>query len=168
MLTIDQRKLISLRREEANACIHFGLLHAGTLTACSGIEMLLKTLYDELISKLDDDQFLANELRAILIEMTGDNDRPIWDWAVGSDSTQTTILSVSFETTLNTFFPISICTHSIWQQEWVKCKHHHYQVTHEKALMINNYLNAFLDETRNLMAETPRKCGQWENSANIG
>ena len=60
MLTIDQRKLISLRREEANACIHFGLLHAGTLTACSGIEMLLKTLYDELISKLDkDDQFPA-------------------------------------------------------------------------------------------------------------
>ena len=153
MLTIDQRKLISLRREEANACIHFGLLHAGTLTACSGIEMLLKTLYDELISKLDkDDQFLANELRAILIEMTGDNDRQI-DLGLGgwirfyADNNLISELRNHFEYIFSDF---NLHTLHLANQEWVKCKHHHYQVTHEKALMINNYLNAFLDETRNL------------------
>lgn len=38
------RELIYLRREEANACMHYRLFHAATLTAGSGFELLLECL----------------------------------------------------------------------------------------------------------------------------
>ena len=80
MPIIDRRKLIMLRREEANACIHSGLYNAATLAACSGIEMLLKTLYEELIEKLEiDDPPLASELKNYRYLMTGDGE-PAYDW----------------------------------------------------------------------------------------
>ena len=151
MLTIDKRELITLRREEANACIHYGLYQAATLTACSGIEMLLNTLYDELMEKLtSDDPPLANELRGHRREMLGDNE-PENEWGLGRWIAFYREFNIFSELRNNfnySFSEFKMPTLRRANAEWVKCKHRPYQVARDKALMITNYLNAYLEETR--------------------
>lgn len=151
MLPIDQRELIGLRRQEATACMHFGLYHAATLTACSGIEMLLKTLFDELIEKLEsDDPSRANELHYFRSEIT-ESPEQAHDWGLGrwikfyNDFDIISALRNSFKYSFSAFKMTTL-----WKanSEWNKCKHDFAMANPATASLICNLLNAYLEETK--------------------
>lgn len=153
MRSVDNRILIVMRREEANACIHNQLYHAATLTACSGIEMLLVTLYGELLEKLQEvEPALAIEIENYRSERTGDQ---LIHWGMGN--------WISFYREFNIFDELrNHFNYDLYEfkmpslrrvnSEWINCKHRPYQISRETALSINNYLNVFLEETQHPMS----------------
>ena len=151
MLTVDRRELIVMRREEANACIHYGLHHAATLTACSGIEMLLKTLYDELLEKLlRDDPTLAQQMQNYRNEMTGSGE-PGNEWGLGRWITFYKDFNVFSELRNQFAYDFSeFKLQTLWHanSEWNKCKHSALEASPVTARLICNYLNTYLEETR--------------------
>lgn len=149
MLQIDPRKLILMRCEEANACIHYGLHHAATLTACSGIELLLETLFEELKEELS--RVSAREAH----ELLEDYCEAIYErglaheWGLGKwidfyvDCGILNKLQNQFRYQFNVLKPATLREANI---EWNKCKHSSYQITPIDAKRIAKYLTDYLEE----------------------
>ena len=153
MQAIDRRELIMMRRESANACLHYGLFHAATLTACSGIELLLKLLYDELIDSLSThDPETATELDNYRKEMSGYGANEI-DWGLGRwiqfyrDYGIISMLRNSFQYNYSEFK-----IGSLWRTRdvWNDCKHSFVQADPDTARLICNFLVDFLEENKYL------------------
>lgn len=149
MLQVHPRELILMRCEEANACIHFGLYQAATLTACSGIELLLETLFNELKTELS-----ASSTREAQ-ELQGDYDEAIYelgsadDWGLGKwliFYRDCGILNKLHNQFGYKFMELKSTTLSQANIEGNKCKHSSYQITPNDAKQITNYLTAYLEE----------------------
>ena len=150
------RELIVLRREEANACIHYGLYNAASLTACSGIEMLVKTLYDELINTLRQaEPSLAEEFEDGRSEKTDLTD-PTSDWGLGKwisfydDFGILHQLSRVFNYKLSTFTMTSLRQVN---NEWNACKHKVAHANPITARKVCGFLNDYLVETKHTDGE---------------
>ena len=75
MNSVTPRKAIVERRDEANTCIRHELYTAAALTACSGVELLLESLFTEYyISVLRDDRKTAKEILAERDKWNTDHD----------------------------------------------------------------------------------------------
>ena len=151
MLPIDHREQISLRREEADICIHFGLYIAATLTTCNAIELLLEMLFFELKEKLHaDDPRFANELQNYLDE-SKENEEPVNEWGLGK--------WISFYEKFNIFAELR--SHFGYRfvtfgpktlgnvnDVWNRYKHSFIEPSPVIALEVSNSLNAYLEEVR--------------------
>ena len=151
MLHVDKREFIALRSVEANQCLHYGLYHAATLTACSAIEILLKTLFDELIEALKSaDPQRAENLLDYHSEQSSDGvSQAVWGlgrWInFYSENGLIVELGNRFE---YKFRELRLATLVEANREWNKCKHDFGQAKPESADRVCRYLNSYLEETR--------------------
>ena len=146
-----EREHLIIRRGEATACLHYKLNHAATLTACSGIELLMeylaKQLHDGLASaSRRKANALLNEVRT---EERRNNAKTVY-WGLGSwaDFFKRRgifdLLCKQFDFTLAT---LNDYTLSQANETWNKCKHDPYLATPETALATVELFSAYLNET---------------------
>ena len=148
--TIERQHII-MRREEANASLHYKLYHSATLTACSGIELLLEFLVNNLHEKLSrDSKRQANALlRDLKNEERRNNSKTIY-WGLKSwvdfYKRQNIFdrLNKQFDFTFHTFN-----NHTLNESNeiWNRCKHDSYLATPEAARNTVDLLNDYLNET---------------------
>lgn len=147
-----ERDHIFLRRAEANACLHHGLNHSATLTACSGIELLLEFL----VSKLYDDHYRNSRRKAnSLLKQIEDEERrnsaKITYWGLGrwidlyKRRSIFAALSRQFDFEFNSLNEQSLNdTNEIWN----RCKHDPYLATRDNAMQTVELLTDCLVETQ--------------------
>lgn len=149
MNCVSPRKAIIERRDEANTCIRHDLYTAATLTACSGVELLLESVFTEYyISILRDDRRRARDFLA---------DREKWNeehglkhqWALGhwiryfEASGIPGKIKAHFGTDINI---LRLRTLESINIEWNKCKHEIYVASPQSATYIVDILNKSLEE----------------------
>ncbi len=143
------RELVNLRREEANACMHYRLYHAATLVAGSGVELLLECLVGDLLRILvannpNSAEKLKSDLKGFEFEK-GD----IRKWGLGVWSEFYTEYQIPFSLR-DAFSYKSECFNDgrirKVLNEWNRCKHDEHEALPETAREIVAYLNELLDE----------------------
>ena len=142
---------IANRRKEANGCLAHGYFHAATLTACSGIELLLefllKRLYDEL---LDQSKKKANALEKDLRNTEERNHSKTMYWGLNSWM-QFYQKNMIFERLCKQFDYAfkTLADYSLREvnEIWNKCKHDPYSATENDANRMVLRLNEYLLET---------------------
>ena len=151
ILRAIERQHIIMRRTEANACLHYRLFHSATLTACSGIELLLEYLVRQLYEELArQSKRRANALlRHVKDEERRNNAKSAY-WGLRSwvDFYKRHgvfgLLSKQFRYTFQTLNDYTLNeTNEIWNQ----CKHDSYLATPEIARDTVDRLNDYLKET---------------------
>lgn len=149
MLREIDRELVNLRREEANACLHYRLYHAATLTAGSGVELLLECLVGDLLQvfiteKSDSAERLESGLRQFEYER-GDIQR----WGLGVWSEFYSEYQIPFKLRQGLGYKPACFNEGRIRKvirEWNKCKHDIHEALPETAREIVVYLNELLDE----------------------
>ena len=152
------RELIYLRREEANACMHHRLFHAATLTAGSGLELLLMCLVGDLyraFAESDDDAEQAERLIDDLRQL-GPQDPQTENWGLGTWIGFYTESQMPYQLYkgLNCD-PKSFDFGRLRQANdtYVKAKHEPYKITVEDASKVIVFFDELLDEVGVLSAE---------------
>ena len=149
MLREIDLELVNLRREEANACMHYSLYHAATLTAGSGVELLLEFLVGELIdAHMVDQPQRADQLRNNLegkIYERGEIEK----WGLGVWCDFYSEFQIPFE--LWEMFDYQSRSYAEEKlrkvnKEWNRCKHGIHEALPDTAREIVVYLNELLDE----------------------
>ena len=144
------RELVNLRREEANACMHYSLYHAATLTAGSGVELLLECLVGDLYRELvvahqpERAEKLESELEDFEYEK-GDIRR----WGLGIWAEFYSECQIPFKLSEGLGYKPEYFKESRIRKvtkEWNKCKHDIHEALPETAREIVDYLNQLLDE----------------------
>ena len=146
-----ERNDIRNRRSEADSCLHFGLYHAATLTAGSGIELLLELLVYELHQELrQNDPPAAKKLRRKLEDEESRNRAKTKYWGLRSwirfydryDVIDTLEKCFNYQ-----FRMFNKMTLSETNQAWNRCKHDVDFADAETGNTIVLYLNAYLEES---------------------
>lgn len=147
-----KRQHILMRREEANRCLEFGLCHAATLTACSGIELLLELLIGELYKEFSrQGKRRANSLLRAVEDEESRNSAKTRYWGLKSWAdfykrrSLFEALSDNFDLTLRM---LNHHTLSQANETWNRCKHDPYLATEDTASKTVGLLNEFLNETK--------------------
>jgi len=149
MLREIDREFVNLRREEANACMHYRLYHAATLAAGSGVELLLECLVgdlhrafvadkpesaEKLESKLKDFEYEKGEIRR---------------WGLGVWSEFYSECQIPFKLSEGLGYKPECFTEGRIRnviKEWNRCKHDIHEALPETAREVVDYLNELLDE----------------------
>ncbi len=149
MLREIDRGLVNLRREEANACMHYRLYHAATLTAGSGVELLLECLVGDLLRVfVAEKPASAKDLESDLKDFEFEKGE-IGKWGLGvwsefySDYQIPFKLSDGLGCKSECFTEVRIRNVI---KEWNRCKHDIHEALPETAREIVDYLNELLDE----------------------
>ena len=147
-----ERDHIFLRRAEANACLHHGLNHSATLTACSGIELLLEFLVSELFDELSQNsRRKANSLLKQIEDEERRNNAKITYWGLGRwvdlYKRQSIFAALSGQFEFN-FKSLNEQTLNSANEIWNRCKHDSYLATRENALRTVELLTDCLAETQ--------------------
>lgn len=149
MLRKIDRELVNLRREEAMACMHYSLYHAATLTAGSGVELLLEFLVGELIDALTAVQpQRAEQLRQNLEDFKyqkGDMGK----WGLGVWCDFYLEFQIPFELRDNLGYQSKVFTDKYLRnvnEEWNRCKHDIYKALPDTAQKVVEYFNEILNE----------------------
>ena len=156
MESVTPRKAIIERRDEANSCIRYELYTAAALTACSGVELLLESLFTEYyISILRDDRnsaraFLAardqwNEEKDLKNQWTLTNWRRYFE-----DEEIPRKMQAHFGKEIKILSPGMLKDINI---EWNKCKHDIHVASPQAAIQIVEILNRSLEELDYLAGE---------------
>ena len=143
------RELVNLRREEANACMHYRLYHAATLVAGSGVELLLECLVGDLYRALaaenpESAAELVSDLREYEIAKG-----EILKWGLGAWSEFYSEYQIPFKLRESLDYNSERFTEGKIRnvtQEWNRCKHDVHEALPETAREIVDYLNELLDE----------------------
>ena len=144
-------ELVNLRREEANACMHYSLYHAATLTAGSGFELLLEFLVGELIhAHMLDQSHQANQIEKHLEEHNfAKGGIEIENWGLGvwcdffSEYQIPFMLREKFGYESKSFADEKLRKVN---KEWNRCKHDLHEALPDTANDIVVYLNELLDK----------------------
>ena len=147
-----ERDHIFLRRAEANACFHHGLNHSATLTACSGIELLLEFL----VSRLHEDLSRKSRRKAnALLKQVEDEERrnvaKISYWGLGrwvalyKRRSIFSALSGQFDFKFHSLNEQAL---NDANETWNRCKHDPYLATRENAQRTVALLSDCLAETQ--------------------
>lgn len=149
MSSVTPREAIIERRDEANTCIRHELYTAAALTACSGVELLLESLFTEYyISVLRDDRNRAREILAARDKWNHDHDlKNQWtltNWRrYFEDSEILEKLQAQFSAEI---VILRSGTLKSINDEWNKCKHEIYVASPKSAIRIVEILNNSLEE----------------------
>ena len=148
MFRIIDRELVNLRREEANACMHYRLYHAATLVAGSGVELLLECLVGDLYRAfLADNPDRAEQLKSELKEFEherGDSE----NWGLGTWSAFYAEYQIPYTMLEGLGYkPEYFAGRRIGNvvKEWNKCKHDIHEALPMTAHEVVLYLNKLLD-----------------------
>lgn len=149
MLREIDRELVNLRREEANACMHYRLYHAATLAAGSGVELLLECLVGDLFRFLvaenpESAEILKSDLKDFEFEK-GD----IHKWGLGVWSEFYFEYQIPFKLSEAFSYKSKCFNDSRIRKvikEWNRCKHDVHEALPRTAREIVDYLNELLDE----------------------
>lgn len=140
-----------MRRTEANACLQYRLFHSATLTACSGIELLLEFLVNRLYEELfRNSRRRANSLVSDVKAEERRNSVKTTYWGLKSwvDFYKRhgifSRLHKQFGFTLQT---LNDHTLNEANEVWNKCKHDSYLASPEIASSTVDLLNDYLSET---------------------
>lgn len=148
---IIEREHIIMRRTEANACLHYHLFHSATLTACSGIELLLEFLVYSLHSELNNkSKAKANSLVGYVKDEERRNSVKTSYWGLRSwveFYKRRGIFDLLRRQFDFKFQNLNESTLSEANDTWNKCKHDPYLATPEIARRTVNFLNDYLIET---------------------
>lgn len=146
-----ERNDIKNRRTEADSCLHFGLYHAATLTAGSGIELLLELLVYELHEELaSSDPPASKKLRRVLENEQSRNRAKTKYWGLRSwirfyeRNDIVGWLRKRFHYDFHTF---NRKTLRETNETWNKCKHDSDFADADIGNTIVYYLNAYLEES---------------------
>ena len=146
-----ERQHIIMRRTEANACLHYRLFHSATLTACSGIELLLEYLVNQLYEGLSrKSRRRANALVGFVKEEERRNSAKTSYWGLKSwvdfykRRSVFDLLNKQFDFTFRQFNDHTL---NEANEIWNKCKHDSYLATPEIAGHTVKLLNSCLTET---------------------
>lgn len=152
------REIIYLRREEAKSCMHHRLFHAATLTAGSGLELLLMCLVGDLYRSFvwsDDDAEHSERLLGDLRRLGPQETQPE-NWGLGNWIGFYTEAQVpkQLREGLNCN-PESFDFRKLRQanETYVKAKHEPYKVKVEDAYKVIVIFDELLDEVGVLSAE---------------
>lgn len=173
MLREIDRELVNLRREEANACMHYRLYHAATLVAGSGLELLLECLVGDLLRAyvINDEQNYREELESNLIEFKRINGE-IERWALGIWIDFYTEYQIPTELHEGLSYSSEHFTDgrlSDANKEYNRCKHDIHEALPETAHKIVDYLNELLDDVGIPSSEHRGKlawCQTWQDQIN--
>ena len=148
--TIEHEYII-LRREEASACLHYLLYHSATLSACSGIELLLEFLVSKLYEELTSESKRRGNtlLRQVEAEEKRNNAKSMY-WGLKSwvDFYKRNRIFEKLHEQFNyRFKTLNNHTLSSANEIWNKCKHDPYLATRDIAIETVNLLNDYLEET---------------------
>ncbi len=160
MSSVTPRKAIIERRDEANTCIRYGLYTAAALTACSGVELLLESLFTEYyISVLRDDRDSAREFLAHKDkwnrEQELNNQWTLTNWRrFYEDFGIPEKMQARFGKEINILRSGMI---KGINKEWNKCKHEIYVASPKSAIHIVEILNDSLEELDFLVGEANDK-----------
>ena len=145
------REQITSRRAESNACLHYGLYHSATLTACSGIELLLEFL----VTKLHEDLAQSRRRRANALltqlqqeERANNATTTYWGLRSWADFFRKRGVFDSLNKQFGFKFDLlNDYTLSQANESWNRCKHDPHVASREEAQACVRYLNAYLEET---------------------
>ncbi len=147
-----KRQYILMRREEANKCLELGLCHAATLTACSGIELLLELMVGELYKEFSrQGRRRALSLQRAVEDEERRNSAKTRYWGLKSwadfykRNSVFEALSDNFDLTLRMLNQFTL---NEANETWNRCKHDPYMASAETASKTVGLLNEFLNETR--------------------
>lgn len=147
-----ERDHIFLRRAEANACLHHGLNHSATLTACSGIELLLEYLVSRLYEDLSrNSRRRANTLRKRVEDEERRNTVKTAYWGLRRWVDLYKRLSIFSELSRQFDFSFKSLNEQALNDAneiWNKCKHDPYLATRDNALRTVALLTNSLAETQ--------------------
>ncbi|MCY3977629.1 MAG: hypothetical protein OXG23_05985, partial [Chloroflexi bacterium] len=152
------RELIYLRREEANACMHHRLFHAATLTAGSGVELLLECLVGDLYrayaESSDEDeqaQHLESDLKYFVPAHPENTEWGLGTWInfyKGCGIPDRLHTGLSYNPERFDFARLD------WaNRNYIKAKHEPYKVTVEDTSKLLRLFDELLDEVGILSAE---------------
>ncbi len=146
---ITPRKAIVVRRDEANTCVRNELYTAAALSACSGVELLLESLFTEYyISLLRDDRQSAkeflNEKESWNIKNDLRNQWSIANWRRYFEKFH--IPNKMQKRFGNEIKVLHSDTLKNINKEWNRCKHDIYVASPKIAIHIVEILNNALDE----------------------
>ena len=160
MNSVTPRKAIVERRDEANSCVRNGLYTAAALTACSGVELMLESLFTEYyISVLREDRNSANEFLADKERWNKEHDlKNQWtltNWRRYFEEFRIPgKMQARFGKEINI---LSSSTLKFVNDEWNKCKHEIYVASPKSAVHIVEILNNSLEELDFLAGEGNNK-----------
>ena len=149
MLREIDREFVNLRREEANACMHYRLYHAATLAAGSGVELLLECLVGDLHRAYQTDEPVSAKALASELESFEYEKGEIGRWGLGVWSEFYSQCQIPFQLQEGLGYRSECFTESRIRnvtREWNRCKHDTHEALPETAREIVNYLNELLDE----------------------
>lgn len=148
--TIELENII-LRRAEASACLHHGLHHAATLTACSGIELFLEFLVSKLHNKLNHERKRqANALQRNVVDEERRNAAKVEYWGLKSwaDFYRKNNIFDSLSRQFGyQFTKLNNHTLESANETWNKCKHDPYLATVDIAQRSVALLTDYLEES---------------------
>ena len=148
MRKVGKRKIIQLRYQEAIFCLHHAYFHASVLVACSGIELLLQALYDELRKDVNAGYLLPKSLereKDELIKRKGSESKwTMGDWIY-------IYRKCKLIPELNARFNFNFMRFNDQRLKhandiWVACKHEFKQAEAKDAKKVCTYLKHFLEE----------------------
>lgn len=144
------REVVNLRREEANACMHYRLFHAATLAAGSGVELLLESLVGDLHhAYYADDKPESAELLASELEEFGYKNGETETWGLGAWSRFYSEYQIPFKLREGLGYRSECFSEgriSNVNKEYNRCKHDTHVALPETAREVVVYLNELLDE----------------------
>ena len=150
MRTVGRWDILQLRYQEAISCLHRSFFHASVLVACSGIELLLKTLYDDLLEHIDDGNPLPREAAKKKDEMVTERG-PVSRWTMGDwiRLYETCKLINELRGRFAYRFMRFNQRRLVHANDiWVKCKHDFKQAEEKDASKVCRYFKDFLYECR--------------------
>lgn len=146
-----ERQHIIMRRAEANACLQYRLFHSATLTACSGIELLLEFLVYRLFEEFSrSSKRRANSLVGDVKAEEQRNSVKTAYWGLKSwiDFYRRHSVFIRLQQQFDfTFQTLNDHTLNEANEVWNKCKHDSYLASPEIATQMVELLNDYLDET---------------------
>ncbi len=146
-----ERQYIVMRRAEAMACLQYNLCHSATLTACSGIELLLEFLVSNLYEELShNSKRRANLLLRDVKDEERRNQAKTAYWGLRSWADfykRRSILDSLHKQFDYEFDMLNEYTLKETNEIWNMCKHDPYLATPETASKTVSLLNHFLKET---------------------
>ena len=150
------RELIYLRREEAKGCMRNRLFHAATLTAGSGVELLLECLVGDLHrALLTEKPELAKKLESEL-ERFRSKRKNVSRWGLGVWIDFYKKYRIPFRLSETLGYKSEYFSDERIRDVnklWNKCKHDIYEVTPDSALSVVSYFDELLDEVGILSVE---------------
>lgn len=156
MVQVSPRNAIIARRDEANSCIRHGLYTSATLTACSGVELLLESLFTEYyISMLRDDREGAARFLAERDEWNAEHDlKNQWTITIWRRYFEDKEIPSKMTTQFGQEIRIlSSSTLRFVNEEWNRCKHDVHLASMSSAENIVALLNRSLEELEFLSSE---------------